>query len=115
MTHIAELILEELVFEKLCVGAKLADLILFEEDLDRSISRALDDCAVEGRATDGLFEDYLEKAWKRWIAEQAQDREPMATTAEASSIDSLMKASGSSWIFGSCPSEWPRSSSESSG
>jgi hypothetical protein len=115
MSHISELILEELVFEKLCVGARLADLILFEDDLERSISRALDDCCTSGEAKDQLFEKHLEKAWKRWTAEQASGRERVMTVAEASSSDSLMKASNSSWIFGSCRNEWGPSSTESNG
>ena len=106
MTDIAHLILEELVYEKVCVGASIADLVLFEEDLDRSIIRALDDTTDEPAARDRLFARHLETAWKRWMEQQArQSREAEATNSEPFSSSST-KASSSSWLFGSCPNAW---------
>ncbi len=120
MSDISTLILEELVFEKVCVGARMADLILFEEDLDRSIIRALDGCGDDDGPAEERFERHLEAAWKRWIKEQEEGTEPaFAVEVEddpenTSSTNSLMKAYDNSWRFGGCPSAWPPSSNASS-
>jgi hypothetical protein len=60
-----ERILDELVFEKVRLGAQLCELLAFERDLDRSIFRALNQCDASAEAQRDLLGRCFERASAR--------------------------------------------------
>jgi hypothetical protein len=62
-------ILEEMIYERVRVSVNLCQLVMLEQDLDRSIHKAL----TAGDATDSereaLARELVDKAWQRIEAE----------------------------------------------
>lgn len=57
-------ILEELVYERVRVAVNLCQLVIFEQDLDKSIQRVIDGSACQKECQD-LAHEYIDKAWER--------------------------------------------------
>jgi hypothetical protein len=60
-----ELVLEELIYERVRASVDLVELLLFEQDLEASISRALSACAAGPDDRRRLAARYIEVAWRR--------------------------------------------------
>ncbi len=58
-------ILQELIYERVRVSVNLCQLVIFEQDLDKSIERAMAACAMPTRECDKLAGNYIEDAWRR--------------------------------------------------
>lgn len=57
-------ILEELIYERVRVAVNLCQLIIFEQDLDKSIQRVMAR-SEDGETCRNLAHDYIDKAWHR--------------------------------------------------
>ena len=66
-------ILEELIYERVRVSVNLCQLVLFEQDLDRSIERVMARCGTGEQ--NQLTRAYMEKAWQRLEREWETMRE----------------------------------------
>lgn len=58
-------LLEELIYERVRLHVDLLDLVDFERDLCRSITRALRAGGADPREEDVLARRYVERAWER--------------------------------------------------
>jgi hypothetical protein len=59
------LVLEELVYERVRLHVDLLDLIDFERDLSQSITRALRASGTDPAQEDALARCYIRRAWRR--------------------------------------------------
>ena len=57
-------ILEELIYERVRVAVNLCQLVIFEQDLDKSIQRVLSRCD-DGGEGHTMAHEYIDKAWLR--------------------------------------------------
>lgn len=63
---ISEKILNELVYERVRASVNLCQLVILEQDLDRSIERVFDsDPCITPRTREGLARSIMEEAWRR--------------------------------------------------
>lgn len=99
------LLLEELVYERVRLHVDLLDLIDFERDLSQSITRALQASGTDPTQEDALARRYIRRAWRRleeeWTREQSGEwtdcplcEAPLAGAAEHFSRPPSGPASG---------------------
>jgi hypothetical protein len=67
-------LLEELIYERVCLHVDLSELLDFERDLNESIERAMKACGVEDPHADDLGRHYIEMAWRRIEADWERER-----------------------------------------
>jgi hypothetical protein len=58
-------ILEELIYERVRVSVNLCQLVICEQDLDKSIQRALRTCGGTSEERESMARTYIEAAWRR--------------------------------------------------
>lgn len=71
-------ILQELIYERVRVSINLCQLVIFEQDLDKSVRRALESCGEQGEARRALVRRYIDDAWHRIEHEWARLRDDSA-------------------------------------
>jgi hypothetical protein len=74
MQHLDKRILEELIYERVRLSVNLCQLVIFEQDLEKSIHRAMTSRAGDLQEQEALAREYIDKAWKRVHAEWEQLR-----------------------------------------
>jgi len=65
MHNMEQRILEELIYERVRVSVNLCQLVIFEQDLDKSIQRALSKCGTTSDERESMARTYIEAAWRR--------------------------------------------------
>jgi hypothetical protein len=73
MQHLDKRILEELIYERVRLSINLCQLVIFEQDLEKSIHRAMS-ARGDAKEQDALAREYIDKAWTRVQAEWEQLR-----------------------------------------
>lgn len=68
-------ILQELIYERVRLSVNLCQLVIFEQDLDSSIERALTTVEESAEARRRLTRQYVEQAWRRLEEEWHEMRE----------------------------------------
>lgn len=68
-------ILRELVYERVRVSVNLCQLVIVEQDLDKSVRRALTRCGEREEPRRALVRRYMDEAWKRVEEEWARLRD----------------------------------------
>jgi len=58
-------ILQELIYERIRLSINLYQLVLFEQDLERSIERAMNSCSQSDIERKKLAREYVDAAWSR--------------------------------------------------
>ena len=58
-------ILEELIYERVRLSINLCQLVIFEQDLEKSIDRAMNARAGSPERRAALAREYIDKAWRR--------------------------------------------------
>jgi hypothetical protein len=72
--HLDKRILEELIYERVRLSVNLCQLVIFEQDLEKSIHRAMSARAGGLQEQEALAREYIDKAWRRVQAEWEQLR-----------------------------------------
>ena len=65
MANLEHKILQELIYERVRVSINLCQLVVFENDLDRSIKRAIESCPEPSEQRARLARQYVDEAWQR--------------------------------------------------
>ncbi len=71
-------ILQELIYERIRLSVNLCQLVIFEQDLDKSINRAIARCDNNAETQQGLTRKYVEQAWERIEQEWHDMRERLS-------------------------------------
>lgn len=71
-------ILQELIYERVRLSVNLCQLVLFEQDLDKSIQRAMASSSLPPGECDMLARELIEQAWERVEHEWEQLRDTVA-------------------------------------
>jgi hypothetical protein len=74
MQHLDKRILEELIYERVRLSVNLCQLVIFEQDLEKSIHRAMSARTGDVHDQEALAREYIDRAWKRVQAEWEQLR-----------------------------------------